>query len=350
MVIQNASQAQASGNEWPLVSVILPVRNELGYLEATLEALAKQVYPPEQLEIVIVDDHSTDVTLDRLRDLATQLLGSIRWVVLGNEGNGVAAARRTAISRANGDLLVNFSAHAIPRPNYIITLVLRLSSSRDITAVGCRFLPYPNDPPFSKAIVSAMTSTLGGYRTSHYWSQREGVVPSVTFAMIRREGIAKVGGYPNGDDRELNSLFAKARLRLYNTRETTVFYRFKRGSPTEFLSRMAEYGRLRSGQFYGRFSKGGLTYALPAAIMVVAVALVLFSALSRTYYGLEILGGLALLYVIAILAEVFTCVKQGAGREVVYLLAIFPMIHFGYGAGYLQGLVTRSPLKFNDDP
>lgn len=50
--------------EFPTVAVIVPVRNEARNIEACLRGLAAQDYPPDRLDILVVDDGSTDGTVD----------------------------------------------------------------------------------------------------------------------------------------------------------------------------------------------------------------------------------------------------------------------------------------------
>ncbi len=46
----------------PSLCIIVPARNEARTIESTLQALLYQVYPNQELEIIVVDDHSTDET------------------------------------------------------------------------------------------------------------------------------------------------------------------------------------------------------------------------------------------------------------------------------------------------
>lgn len=53
--------------EWPTVSVVVPARNEAGAVGACLDSLLACTYPAEKLEVVVVDDGSTDATRERVR-------------------------------------------------------------------------------------------------------------------------------------------------------------------------------------------------------------------------------------------------------------------------------------------
>ncbi len=53
----------------PHLSVIIPARNEQSNIETCLGGLLQQTYPTQALEIIVVDDHSTDETAVIVREL-----------------------------------------------------------------------------------------------------------------------------------------------------------------------------------------------------------------------------------------------------------------------------------------
>ena len=56
-----------SVNTWrPSVSVVVPARNEAANIDACLRSLSAQTYPDDLLEIIVVDDRSTDDTAARI--------------------------------------------------------------------------------------------------------------------------------------------------------------------------------------------------------------------------------------------------------------------------------------------
>lgn len=59
-------------DSYPLVSVVIPIRNEARYIERCLEAVLTQDYPPERLEILVVDGMSDDNT----REIVEQLFAA----------------------------------------------------------------------------------------------------------------------------------------------------------------------------------------------------------------------------------------------------------------------------------
>ncbi len=86
------------------VSVILPVHNEAGHLRAEVDRIhAALEESPYSFEIIVVDDGSTDGSLDELADLAAS--GAIR-VIRFAENRGSGSARKAGTRAANGRVVV----------------------------------------------------------------------------------------------------------------------------------------------------------------------------------------------------------------------------------------------------
>jgi glycosyltransferase involved in cell wall biosynthesis len=78
-----------------LVSVIIPVYNGEGYLAEAIESIRNQIYQP--IEIIIVDDGSTDGSAALIKSLAP----GVKYIFQTNRGT--AAARNRGVNEATGD-------------------------------------------------------------------------------------------------------------------------------------------------------------------------------------------------------------------------------------------------------
>ncbi|MFN0158065.1 MAG: glycosyltransferase [Bacteroidota bacterium] len=89
------------------ISVIIPTFNRAPELAECLAALRKQTYQP--IEVIVVDDGSTDGTNDVVRDYNATLL---------NAGGGKQAnyCRNQGATRARGDILMFFDSDTVPSP------------------------------------------------------------------------------------------------------------------------------------------------------------------------------------------------------------------------------------------
>ena len=61
-------EANPQANNWPTVSVIMPIRNEARYIKRSLEAVLAQDYQCAQLEIIVADGMSSDRTREIVQD------------------------------------------------------------------------------------------------------------------------------------------------------------------------------------------------------------------------------------------------------------------------------------------
>lgn len=108
----------------PLVSVIVPARDEERTIERTVHALLRQTYAP--LEVIVVDDRSTDRTGTLLR-----AIGDPRLIVVEGEEPppgwlGKPHALHLGARRAAGELLLFVDADVIYAPDAVASAVARL--------------------------------------------------------------------------------------------------------------------------------------------------------------------------------------------------------------------------------
>lgn len=105
-VTDHVAQGCNSTKTVPYVSVIIPAYNAAGHLERALDSALAQTMP--DLEVLVVDDGSTDTTLDVARRVAAR---NSRVRVLRNERNeGVAVSRNRALDVARGEWIALLDA------------------------------------------------------------------------------------------------------------------------------------------------------------------------------------------------------------------------------------------------
>ncbi|MCU0242441.1 MAG: glycosyltransferase family 2 protein [Vicinamibacteria bacterium] len=127
--------------EWPRVTLIIPVFNQLAYTERCLLALTPALPQAIPVEILIVDDASTDETPARLRGW-TERLGNLR--VLRNESNqGFIVSCNRGAEAASGTALVFLNNDTEPQPGFLPPLIHTLYGSEMVGAVGGKLL-YPD--------------------------------------------------------------------------------------------------------------------------------------------------------------------------------------------------------------
>ncbi|MFD1771636.1 glycosyltransferase family 2 protein [Sphingobacterium suaedae] len=155
----------------PLVSIIVPVYNAEKTLPGCLASLAKQTYV--ELELIFVDDCSSDNTSLLLQDFGQQQDGRIR-VLRHKKNKGVAAARNSGLDLATGVFIYYVDADDRIEPNAIAVLV-EAAQENNAEIVGCNwFLSFAsgerkmNQPSFSDPW-GAISQMLAGNMRWNLW-------------------------------------------------------------------------------------------------------------------------------------------------------------------------------------
>jgi glycosyltransferase involved in cell wall biosynthesis len=109
--------------ENPLISVIIPVFNGEKFIADAIQSVLKQDYKP--LEIIVVDDGSTDKTAQVVKNFAQNI------TYLYQENAGISASRNKGLEHANGELIAFIDADDIWTPTKLAVQLRCLQSSPD---------------------------------------------------------------------------------------------------------------------------------------------------------------------------------------------------------------------------
>jgi glycosyltransferase involved in cell wall biosynthesis len=115
----------------PLVSVVIPTRNRASHLPYLFAALGSQTYPAARMELVVVDNESTDGTAELVAEWAEALPSPLRYH--RKENDGQTASRNVGSSLARGDVLAFTDSDCIPDPHWIANAVRHLEQA-DVVA------------------------------------------------------------------------------------------------------------------------------------------------------------------------------------------------------------------------
>lgn len=116
----------------PLVSVIIPTYNYAHYITQAIDSVIKQTYPAEFIEIVIVDDGSTDGTEKIVQPYIDK--GIIRYYYQQNQGK--ANATHFAVQQSRGKYIFNLDADDFYYPEKIAKSVKIFEQYPDVVHVS----------------------------------------------------------------------------------------------------------------------------------------------------------------------------------------------------------------------
>lgn len=118
----------------PTVSVIMPMRNAEAYVRQAIESVLNQSF--RDLELVVIDDHSTDKSRKIVEDFLTE---DSRIQLLNGDGCGVAAASNKGLKSCEGEFILFCDADDVIPENRIANQVNWLNQHRDYAAVCAGF-------------------------------------------------------------------------------------------------------------------------------------------------------------------------------------------------------------------
>lgn len=194
----------------PFVSVIVPVHNDPYGLRATVGSLLDQTYPSTKYEIVIVDNDSTDRTLDVARSIVDANPETVRCE-RETDVQSSYAARNTGIEASSGELLAFIDADVVADPDWIETAVSSMRD-RDAEYAGCHV-----DLECSEPTLAGQYNTLAGFPVEHYVREYD-FAPTCALFVARTVGD-DVGwfdpGFISGGDTEFGHRVAASGRTLH---------------------------------------------------------------------------------------------------------------------------------------
>lgn len=179
-----------------LVSVIIPTYNSESFINEALNSIFSQTY--QNIEVIVVDDGSTDSTIDLVRAFA----GKVKLITQKNSGRG--AARNNGVSHAEGEYIAFLDHDDQLLNNSVAERVAFLESKHSVGLV------------FTDAVEFDDTGDLRLFLDQFLWIDLSkcnfcqlfiGCFPLMSTVMIRAELIKAAGGFNTtinyGDDLEL---------------------------------------------------------------------------------------------------------------------------------------------------
>jgi glycosyltransferase involved in cell wall biosynthesis len=205
----------------PLVTIVIPTHNYACYVGQAIGSGLDQGYRP--IEIVVVDDGSTDQTPALLRGFEAK----IRSVRL--DGRGVSAARNAGLAQARGEYVVLLDADDLLLPGGVASQVALFAQRPDVDAVAGGW--YACDVE-----LGTVTRVRSSLKDGDVLSQllRLNIVATPSAMMLRREALEAIGGFDSrlsfNADWDIWLRLAKRGCRFARVTAPVAMYRIHRRS------------------------------------------------------------------------------------------------------------------------
>jgi len=321
----------------PFVTIIMPVRNEAAFIEQSLTSVLRQDYPPNKMEVLVVDGMSNDSTREIVQGLAAtaQEEGLPSSIVLDNPGRIAPTALNIGVRHARGDILVRVDGHCELEPDYVHRCAEVLAETGADNVGGIQRAVAKGWR--QRTIALATTSPFGVGNARFRYSQQPGWVDTVYLGAYGRDVFEKIGGFDeelvrNQDD-ELNFRLTQNGGKIWLDPRIRCVYHCRSGL-RDLWRQYFQYGLYKVRVIQKRGTVPAWRHVVPAAfISALGASLLLAMATASPFWALSVSGP----YAIANL-----CGSLWAARRDLTALPLLPLVfgvmHSSYGLGFIAGL------------
>jgi glycosyltransferase involved in cell wall biosynthesis len=326
----------------PIVSIIIPCRNEVEFIEKTLRSILENDYPADKLEVLVVDGMSTDGTREVLKKFCT---GDGRVSLLDNSKRIVPTALNIGIINAKGKIIIPVSGHAFIAKDFIKESVYQLRTHPEAWCAGGSVRTVGRTY-VGKAIAAAMSSPVGVGNAMWRRGNYEGFVDTLAFGAYWRWAFDKIGLFDetlvrNQDD-DFNFRLILSGGKLFMSHKISSKY-YARGSLYNVWRQYFQYGfwRTRTLQKHGK--PATLRQIAPLFLISFLLILALAGFISRSFWW--ILSFTLLIYCLGLVYGSIQVAKQVRWKYCLLAPIVFVLLHFGYGFGCMWGIVRFILLR-----
>lgn len=328
-----------------IISIVLAVKNESGYIEKCLESCYNQTLNKELYEVIVIDGKSSDNTVSIVKEFELKYPDfNIR--IFQNPKEIQASGWNIGIKKSKSDFVVILGGHTVIAPDFL-EKNLELHQKYDVPCTGGVVTAIGLDRK-SISIGMAFNSTLGAGNAKYWYGDKEEFVETVAFGMYKRFVFEGVGYFDEkivrGQDWDLNYRITQKFGKLLFSPKIKSYY-YARTSFKKLWKRQFDAGKWKV-YIIKKFPQSILARHLIPPLFSLGIILTLFFSIyfNKIYISLFYI----ILYFLLILITIIKNSKQKV--NFIYLFITYFIIHFGYGIGFLYGIIkfhknSNSQLK-----
>ena len=338
---------------FPFISIIVPCRNEEGYIANVIRDIYSQTYPSDKLEIFVIDGESDD---DTAKIVSSLIPDYTNLHLLSNPKKIVPTGLNIGIKAAKGEVIVRLDAHCEYPKNYLAYLVENLFEM-NADNVGVAMIAHPrNNSLKARTIAKAISSPFGIGDSYHRTGLSKAVeIDSVPFGCYKREVFEKYGLFDeelirNQDD-EFNSRIVSRGGKIWLLPDIEIKY-FARDSFDKIFRMFYYYGFFKP-LVNKKVGKPATLRQFVPPIFVLSLVIGIVLLFIQPAAG-ELFLGLVLIPYLLINAIFSLRIGLAEKSFLMFFSLVFTFfgIHISYGIGYLRGvfrfMIRNKGVGFQD--
>lgn len=329
-----------------LVSVCVIAYNEEGCLNGLFDDIKAQTYNHSQIEVVLVNNGSTDNTQKVMSNFANNSdFYDVR--VINRERGNQAQGWNTALMNTKGDIIIKVDAHGKIPDNFVENNVNTILQGEAVCGGGRPNIPVKETPWDNTLLVAEECMFGGSFAKYRNPQQNKEYINSIFNGAYRKDVFAKVGGFNEAlgrtEDNEFHCRVTQAGFKICCSPDI-ISYQYIRSS----LKGMIQQKYL-NGYWIGLTVKKypkclSLFHFAPLTLVLGLIACCGFLAVGFPWF----LIALAIMYMLFDMYITYNALNSGKKNKYMVLLPfIFPALHISYGVGTILGLLHPN-IKSSD--
>jgi len=332
----------------PAISVVIPCRNERDHIEECLRSVLAQEVVPGGFEVIVADGMSDDGTREILEKLSQ---ADPRLMIIDNPARVTACGMNVGIARARGQYVAIMGAHNRYASDYLkSSLAVSVETCADnvggsMTCIG-ESLVGSRESLIQNAIAIAHHCQFSAGGARWHDPDYEGPADTVFGGFYRRKVFEEIGLFDeslvrNQDD-ELNFRLTRHGGLIWHSPRIKSWY-YPRASLRALFRQYMQYGYWKVRVVQKHCKPASPRHLVPGSFVFCVIALPLLAVFNPAVLWIWL--GLVSIYLCCNFTASFI---TAAHQEWIYL-PILPLVfgcyHFGYGLGFLKGVIDFVILR-----
>jgi len=190
------AQSNFSDADLPPVSILVPARNEGVVIRKTLQKILSLEYPRDKMEVIVINDGSTDNTDSIIEEISLQdsRIRPVNLSIISN-GRGKAYALNKGLEFATYDLIAVYDADNNPEPSSLKQLIVHLISDPKLGATIGKFRTINKKKNLLTRFINIETLSFQWIlQAGRYQAFGVSILPGTNF-VIRKSVLLSCGGW-----------------------------------------------------------------------------------------------------------------------------------------------------------
>jgi glycosyltransferase involved in cell wall biosynthesis len=330
----------------PLVSVIIPCRNEEKTIHLVLEALFEQSFPLQNMEIVIADGLSTDGTRRAIHAFS-EAHPALFVRLVDNPKQIIPTGLNTAIKASKGELIVRMDAHSLPKQDYVQRCYNAHQEGKAENVGGVWKISPQNNGWVARSIAAAAANPFAVGDAHYRFTEKAAYVDTVPYGSYKRELFKKIGYFDESllanEDYEFNTRIRQSGGRIWLDPAIQCTY-FARATFAALAKQYWGYGFWKA-QMLKRYPETlRWRQALPPAFVLGLVVLALVGFIWPIAWPVfAVIVGLYL--AVQLVPAIQISLKAGDIHLSIGVVIATLIMHFSWGTALIVGLFSHPDRK-----